>query len=303
MNPYYIGVALVILSATGFGMIPIFAIYAYQGGTTVTTLLFLRFFIAALFFYSFIMINRMEININKSLLVSLFLLGSIFYMMQSNFYFSSVKYIPASLAVLLFCTYPIFVAVLSALFNGEVLTKRVFISIAVSITGLVLVLGATFNRIDMHGVMLACAAALVYSCYIVLGSRVLKKLPVMVTSAFVTMFASFSFLAIGLTTGTLHFNLETQAWFAIAGLGLFSTIIAVFTFFRGIALIGSTRASILSMVEPLTTIGFSAMLFQERLTWVQLIGAVAVLAGTMLVVTAGRAPVEVKAEAEVEVEG
>jgi len=121
-----------------------------------------------------------------------------------------------------------------------------------------------------------------------LGQRVLKQLPVMVASLMVTMFASFSLLAIGIATNSLNFNMQPMAWMALAGMVAFSTVLSVFTFFRGISLIGSTKASILSMVEPLTTIGFSALLFSERMSWLQLAGGLAVLAGSLLVITAGK---------------
>lgn len=285
MNPFYTGVGLVFLSAMGFGMIPIFALYAYQGGAAVITLLFLRFIIAALFFLTYTLIKYRNFNFKKINWVSLLMMGSVLYMLQSVCYFSAVKYIPASLAVLLFYTYPIYVAVLSTLIDKEILTKQVIIAILVSSIGLAMVLGTTFEKINVYGLLLAAASGLVYSLYITMGNRVVKQLPVIVTSAFVTLFASFSFLVIGIATDSVTFQLPAQAWLAVAGVALFSTIIAIFTFFRGIELIGSTRASILSMAEPLTTIGFSAVLFSERLSWLQLIGGLAVLGGALLVIT------------------
>ncbi len=283
MNPYYTGVILSFISANGFGLIPIFAIYAYDGGATVETLLFFRFVLAALFFFLYTFISKQELKVNKVTLLYLVLMGCVLYTLQSACYFSSVRYIPASLAVLLFYTYPVLVAVLAVIVEKEKLTGVTVASIVISFLGLALVLGTSFGNVNLHGMMLACAAALVYSCYITIGSRVLKELPVLVTSAYVTMFASFSFLATGLVTGNLDFNLEKQAWLAIAGVALFCTIIAIFTFFKGIELIGSTNASIISMVEPLTTIGFSAVLFGERLGAMQIAGGLAVLMGSLLV--------------------
>lgn len=283
MNPYYTGVILSFISANGFGLIPIFAIYAYDGGATVETLLFFRFVLAALFFFLYTFISKQELKVNKVTLLYLVLMGCVLYTLQSACYFSSVRYIPASLAVLLFYTYPVLVAVLAVIVEKEKLTEVTVASIVISFLGLALVLGTSFGNVNLHGMMLACAAALVYSCYITIGSRVLKELPVLVTSAYVTMFASFSFLATGLVTGNLDFNLEKQAWLAIAGVALFCTIIAIFTFFKGIELIGSTNASIISMVEPLTTIGFSAVLFGERLGAMQIAGGLAVLMGSLLV--------------------
>lgn len=286
LNPFYLGVLLVFLSAAGFGMIPVFALYAYQGGATVTTLLFFRFTLAALCFFAYIFIKERSISVNRSSIKYLLLMGGVIYTLQSNLYFSAVKFIPASLAVLIFYIYPIFVAIASSLVDKEILTKQILFSIAVSLAGLTLVLGTSFGEINIVGTLLALGAGLVYSCYIVLGNRVLKKSPALVTSAFICLFAALSNLTIGLATNTLRFDLTTEAWLAMAGVALVCTVLAIFTFFRGLELIGSTRASILSMVEPLVTIGFSALLFQERLTWLQILGGAAVLCGAMLVVSA-----------------
>ncbi|WP_019417669.1 EamA family transporter [Anoxybacillus sp. ST70] len=80
------GYGLILLSATGFAFIPIFALYAYDSGVTVTTLLFLRFALAALFFFLYLWLKEKNWKVSRSHLLYLFLLGGIFYMMQSSFY-------------------------------------------------------------------------------------------------------------------------------------------------------------------------------------------------------------------------
>jgi len=285
MNRFYLGVLLVFMSAVCFGLIPVFAKYAYAGGANVTTLLLLRFTIATLIFCLYIFIKFKKVELSRSNLLSLFLLGGVLYTLQANCYFASVKYIPASLAVLLFYAYPIFVVLLSLLVEKEMLTRQILSAMALSIIGLTMVLGTSFGQINILGILLSIAAALVYSCYIVYGNRVVKQLPSVVTSAFVSFFAACSLLAIGLSSGSLAFNLTAQAWTAVVGIAVFCTVIAIFTFFKGMELIGSTRASILSMIEPLVTIGFSALVFYERMTWFQLLGGAAVLLGAVLVVS------------------
>ncbi len=78
--------------------------------------------------------------------------------------------------------------------------------------------------------------------------------------------------------------LPKEAWLVIAGIVLFSTILAMGAFFTGIARIGSTRASILSTIEPVITIAFSVVLFGETMSWLLRIGAMLILAGTILVI-------------------
>ncbi|SHK40351.1 Threonine/homoserine efflux transporter RhtA [Desulforamulus aeronauticus DSM 10349] len=286
LNHFYLGVLLVFLSAAGFGLIPIFALYAYGGGASVTTLLFGRFALAAIFFLSYLLYKERKISVQRSQLKYLFLMGGVIYTLQSYLYLSSVKYIPASLAVLVFYIYPVFVAVLSSFLDKEELHKKIIFSIVLSLVGLTLVLGISFGDINLTGVMLAFGAGLVYSAYLVLGNRVVKETSAMVTSAFVCLSAATSIFVIGISTGALDFNLTREAWLAILGVALCCTVLAIFTLFRGIELIGSTKASILSMIEPLITIGFSAALFNERLSLLQMMGGVAVLAGAVLVISA-----------------
>ncbi|MDO7786923.1 DMT family transporter [Desulforamulus aquiferis] len=286
MTNFNLGVVLVLLSATGFAVIPFFAIEAYAGGATVTSLLVVRFLITTVFFFSYLFLTNKKPIVQDGQIKHLFLLGGVLYTIMSTCYFASVKYIPASLAVLLLYLYPVFVAVGSTLFEKESLTSKIILSIGFSLMGLFLVLGNSFNQINIYGVLLAVGASISYSSYILLGNKVVKQIPVMITSAYVSLFAFTSLFIIGLATGNLYFNLTPGAWAAMGGVAVCSTIIPMFTFFKGMDLIGSTRASILSMIEPLITISLSALLLSERLTFIQLFGGLIVLIGAVLVVLA-----------------
>ncbi|MFZ5897981.1 MAG: DMT family transporter [Bacillota bacterium] len=289
-NPFYVGVCLVIVSAAGFGLLPILALYAYQAGASVTTLLFVRFSLASLALLAYVAIEVKEWPVTRFHWASLFVLGGVFYTIQSSSYLSSVKYIPASLAALLLYSYPIFVTALSYFVNKEKLTVLRSFSIGLCSVGTAMVLGVSFDTVNFLGVFLALTAAVVYSCYIVLGNRVVIQLSPMVTSAFVSLFASLSLLVIALSTGTLEFRLSLDAWAAICAIALFSTVVAMFTFFQGLKLIGSTRASIISTAEPLVTVAFAAVLWHEKLTLLQMLGGLSILAGGVFAALPGAEP-------------
>ncbi|WP_018132320.1 DMT family transporter [Effusibacillus pohliae] len=284
MNPFYLGAVYVILSAAGFGLLPIFALYAYQGGASVTTLLFLRFSIASLFFFTYLFAKTKGYRLTARQFMSLFLLGGIFYTIQSSLYFLSVKYIPTSLAALLLYMYPVFVAALAFFVEHEKLSRQTILSICLTITGVAIVLGAPIDRINIVGVLCAVGAALTYSCYIVFGNRVVAQIPPVTTSAFISFFAAFALLVLGIATGSLNLEMSRQAWVSVVGIALVSTVLSILAFFAGVRVIGSTKASILSSLEPVVTIVCSSLLFEERLTWLQSVGGCMVLVGTVLVV-------------------
>jgi drug/metabolite transporter (DMT)-like permease len=65
-------------------------------------------------------------------------------------------------------------------------------------------------------------------------------------------------------------------------LALFSTILAILTFFWGLEILGSTKASVLSMTEPLFTVVFAILLLREPLALSQVAGGVCILTGAVL---------------------
>ena len=284
MHSFGLGVLLIMLSAFGFGLMPIFATYAYAGGVNVPTLLFLRFSLAAICLFAYLCWRRTVWRLGRRELLSLLFLGAVLYTLQSTFYFSAVRYIPASLAALILYLYQVFVAGLAVWLEKEHLSLHTVLPAILSLTGIAVVLGAPLGDVDGFGVLLAFGAAIVYSVYITLGRRVVAAVSPLMTSAIISAFAALSFLLFGLVDNSLQFAFSGLTWAVIAGVVVFSTILAMATFFAGMERIGATRASILSTVEPVVTIGCSALLLGERLSCLQGFGAILVLAGAVWVV-------------------
>lgn len=263
----------------------IFAVYAYEAGVSVSTLLFLRFLLATALFFGLLLWRKESLRLDKRQVLAMFCLGGILYTLQSLSFFSAVQYIPTSMAALLLYTFPVFVAILSYFVEKERLTKKTVIAMLITLVGLGLVLGLSFGGIQPIGILLALAAALFYSVYIVVGNRVVKGVSSYVTSAYIALFAAISTFFIALKDGGVNLSFAVQGWWALLGIVVFSTVVAISFFFRGLQLIGSTKASVLSTLEPVVTFGFSALLFGEAFSLLQLLGGCAVLVGAALIVS------------------
>ena len=290
MNRRYLGAFFVLLSAAGFGLMPIFALHAYRGGINIPTLLCLRFSASAVFLFAWVFTKNHRVRLTWRQAGWLFVMGGVLYALQSTMYFSALKHISASLTALLLYTYPIIVALLSALVERERPTGRIMAAIPLCFTGLVLALGVTVDKVQPVGVALALGAALVYSCYIVSGNRLLRNVPPLVTSAFVSLSAAISFALTGLARGALTLDFSPVTWLPLAGIVICSTVVAILGFFKGMELIGPTAASVLSMAEPVVTIALSMLLLGERLGPVQFGGIAAVLAGALLAILRAEDP-------------
>ena len=250
-------------------------------------MLLIRFALAALLLFGFLALRRRSLRPALSALAPIALLG-LGYTLQSGFYFSAVRFIPMSLASLILYSYPAFVCILAFLVEGEKPTGRTLAALAVALAGVVLVLGTAYGKANLQGVLLALGASLVYSGYITLSNRVLRRVEPLSAIAFISLFAAAGYALLGVATGSLDFRFAPWTWLAILALIGVSTLLAIFAFFRSIELLGPTRTSIISMTEPLFTIGLSALLFAERLTLLQAAGGVLVLGGTALLTIARR---------------
>ncbi|HEY8982094.1 MAG TPA: EamA family transporter [Streptomyces sp.] len=293
------------LSATGFGLMPVIATYAYGDGLTVTTLLFLRFALAAAVFLPYAVHHARRTGLPRpGDLLRMLVLGGVLYTAQSALYFSSVKHISPALAALLLYLYPALVATVSSVIGRERPSRAVLGSILASFAGVALVLGRIGADLSVVGVLEALAAAAVYTAYILYGDRVGGSVHPVVMTACVSASAAASFLLYGAGTGELRLGFAAQGWLWVLCLALASTVVAILCFFLGMALIGPTRASIGSMLEPVVSIVATALLLGGGLTWPQLLGAALVLTGATTGVLSRRtsppAPEPVRATARPE---
>lgn len=285
MSKYHKGLIYIILSAMGFGIMPIFAKFAYEGGISPSTLLALRFIISGGLLFFYLRISGTSAKVTKKELIYLFLLGGVFYSATSIFYFTSIKFIPTALTVLLMYTHPMMVAILSSVFDKEKVTFKMCLAMGVAFIGLILILGNSFaTRINGIGILLAMASAVSYSIYIFISSRVVKGVASIVATSYISIFAFIGMLGIGLFQREISFNFNPTVVLPLAALVFISTILAILFFLRGIEALGPTRATIISMFEPVFAAVFSMVIFSEALTLLQYIGGMAVLSGAIMVI-------------------
>lgn len=284
-QPQYskLGTFLLIISATAFALMAIFAKYAYALQINTSTLLSLRFLIASVVMWLVVFFMKVSPRIEKKQLLALFGLGALGYGLMSTFFFSAVKLVPASIAAILLYMYPVIVTILSAWINREAVTKYKIISLLISTTGLVMVVGVVFEGINTRGVFYGIMAAVIYSFYIIISNKLVRKLDPVIAAAYVITSAAVAFNIIGWAMGTVNIAINLQGWLTIIGIAVVSTVIAILTFFQGLKLVGPSKASIISSMEPVVTAIVACLLFSEMLTLVQIIGGGLVIGAVILI--------------------
>ncbi|HVJ74410.1 MAG TPA: DMT family transporter [Casimicrobiaceae bacterium] len=278
------GVAFVVASATAFGAMAIFARYAYRDGVDTTTLLALRFAIAAALLVVACGVARVRWPRGRDL-ATLVGLGAIGYAGQAASFFTALTLAPAGLVALLLYLNPAIVAVLAAWRGHETLAPRTLAALAIALAGMALTVGPALSGatagVHPAGVALGVLSAVIYAVYIVVSTGVASRVDPLAMSTVVIASAAVLFAALALARGPV-LPASAIGWVAVAAIAVVSTVAAITWFFAGLKRIGPTRASTLSTVEPAVTVALAALVLDERIAVVQLFGGALILAAVVL---------------------
>jgi drug/metabolite transporter (DMT)-like permease len=272
------GILLVVISAAAFATLGILGRYAYADGMDALTIMALRFSLSALLMLALLAARHESLPRGRNLLL-LIGMGAIGYVGQAYCYLTALKYASPGLVALLLYLYPVFVAILSAIWLHEPITRRKALTMGLALVGLALTVGPAGGQ--WRGALLAVAAALIYSVYILVGNRVMRQVPAIQSSAVI-------FLAAGVVSGLLmaangpHGPASPAGWAVIGAMVVIATVVPVTTFLAGLARIGPTNAAMISTLEPLVTVLLAALLLGETLPPVTLLGGALILAAVLI---------------------
>jgi drug/metabolite transporter (DMT)-like permease len=284
-----VGPLLCLLSAAGFGAMGIFGKLAYDAGVDVGDLLLVRFSMAAAVLLAVAALRGALRGLSRRAVAIPLAMGAIGYATQSGLYFSALERMDASLLALVLYTYPALVCVGAIALGRERASARRVAALLIASAGAALVLaGAATGSVDALGAAMGFSAALAYTVYILVGDRAVAGIPLLALAALVCTGAATTFAVAALVRGGPDLSFEAAGWGWIGAIALVSTVGAILTFFAGLARVGPSAAAILSVLEPVVTVGLAAAAFGETLAAIQLGGGALVLAAVVVMQWPGR---------------
>ncbi len=286
------GLLLILISAAGYSFFAIFTKFIYDNSTfNPLDIVVWRFVLAVPITWLAMGWMRRGQSVAKTgymprgrLLGMGFLFGFV-----AMIAFFGVERVPVSLYTVLIYTYPALVAIGAILF-GERLSGRAWLALGLTLVGVVLTvpnLFQGFSGVDPIGVLLVLANAATYAVYILLSNRTVKGVTDLSTASAWSISGSLIFAAIvvvvrALQGGSTSIPPNLSVWAGFLGLVIISTVIPIFAFYAGMHRLGAPRAAIVSMIEPVLTLVWAVIIRYENLQWVQLVGAVFILASVVL---------------------
>jgi drug/metabolite transporter (DMT)-like permease len=282
------GIIFILISGASFGLLPWFARTAYDHGTEPLGMLAVRFTFASVVLLAIHSFRKKGISLpSRKLGVQLFLLGAVGYAPQATFFFFGVERIDTSLATVIFYTYPAFVVLASWAVFRHSPSMRMTVCLIVAVFGSALTAGQISSGSGI-GVALMFGAALWYTGYILVSSKIAGQSGAFVSLTYVMVGAAVSHLLL-LALMRPSLPQDTTGWLAVFAAAIVSTVIAMGFFFAGVSRIGPGEAAVFSTIEPVVSIAVGVYALDENLTTTRIIGALCVLVSVAVLAQLSRA--------------
>jgi drug/metabolite transporter (DMT)-like permease len=275
--------AACLVSAAGFGALPVLGKAAYDAGLGPLALLWGRFGLAAIAFWVLVVFVVRPARAPARFVVAGLLMGALGYAVEAGLFFAALTKVDASLVELLLYAYPAIVTAVALAAGREAPAPRLLGALALATFGVLGVFaGSLAGGVAPAGLALGLAAAVVYAGYVLAGERVVTAVHPVLLAALVATGATVSFTVAGLARGGLPHPRTAHGWVAVAVIAAVATVIPMAGLFAGIERVGAPTASIVSTFEPVVTVVLAGLFLGESLTLVEAAGAAGVIAAVRL---------------------
>ncbi|MDO5732574.1 MAG: EamA family transporter [Eubacteriales bacterium] len=278
------GLLAIFLSALSYGAMPLVAHFFFEGGGDPVQLAYFRFFFSSLLCAIILPSQRIPFRLQRHEYMPIGVLG-ISYGLVPILLFLSYAKLDSGVATILHFSFPLFVMFFCFLFFKDKPGLRALIAAAFCVVGIIFI-----NLTPQHGhivsysslgAFLAVLSGVANAAYI----TIFAKMGPASMPMFKVVFYMNSIPAILMTPYVMsHYdwNLSLMAWLTGIFMAILCSIFATLTLQYGITKTSPQEASLLSTLEPVTSVLLGVFVLHEVLTGNILIGIVAILMGSLL---------------------
>ena len=264
------------LSAIIFGLMPLLTKIIIARGTTSLTIAFFRVFYVTVVLFFVLKIKNIDLRLEKrdflsAILTSIFGSGLTIIILNESY-----NYVDTGIATSLHFLYPLFVAILCCFFYGEKIKKKQIISLSFALVGIICFMSK--GNGSLFGYFLAITSGLTYAFYLVKMDKTgLVKMNALKLSFYLALFTTIEIFTMNLFMQDVVFKMDAIAYGLLLVLALSSSFLATVLLQKGVLLLGSTRASFICLLEPVTSMIMGILWLNEALTFNKGLGGLAII--------------------------
>lgn len=269
------------LSAIIFGLMPLLTKIIIARGATSLTIPFFRVFYVTIVLFFVLKIKKIDLHLEKrdllsAILTSIFGSGITIIILNESY-----NYVDTGIATSLHFLYPLFVAILCCFFYGEKIKKKQKISLSFALVGIICFMSK--GNGSLFGYLLAIASGLTYAFYLVkMDKSGLVKMNALKLSFYLALFTTIEIFTMNLYMQEVVFKMDALSYGLLLVLALSSSFLATVLLQKGVLLLGSTRASFICLLEPVTSMIIGILWLNEALTFNKGLGGLAIIVSLII---------------------
>jgi drug/metabolite transporter (DMT)-like permease len=246
-------------------------------------MLFWRFLIASIILLPIILITKSYRGNNKKSLFRVYLSGALFYSLSCLSFFIGSLYIGTGLSMVLYFTFPLFVVLGFWFFDKKKITYIEAISIGITLIGLVMLVEKEEVNYNFTGIFVGIIGAICYAVYVYLSQKQISNTNTFMMSLMVALGNGSFFLIASFFHGSFYVPQTSQLWLDVIILGTICTALPILFFQQGLKYISPSKASIMSVLEPIFAVLIGAFVLREQINIFQVVGIVLIIAGSLII--------------------
>lgn len=198
--------------------------------------------------------------------------------------FEAYNLMNVSLATLTYYTAPVLVLVLAPLVLKERQNGLAYLGMAVVIVGMLLVVGTDFGEggVSATGLIVGLGSAVFYAMLMLVNKQITGVSGLNLTFIEIVIAAVILLPYVFATSGGVPLPTDARGIFALLFLCTVNTGFACWLYFSSMNRLPAKAVALMGYFDPVSALIFSAVFLDERLSGVQLAGAVLVLGGALV---------------------
>ena len=198
--------------------------------------------------------------------------------------FEAYNLMNVSLATLTYYTAPVLVLVLAPLVLKERQNGLAYLGMAVVIVGMLLVVGTDFGEggVSATGLIVGLGSAVFYAMLMLVNKQITGVSGLNLTFIEIVIAAVILLPYVFATSGGVPLPTDARGIFALLFLCTVNTGFACWLYFSSMNRLPAKAVALMGYFDPVSALIFSAVFLDERLSSVQLAGAILVLAGALV---------------------
>ncbi|MEC5424060.1 DMT family transporter [Virgibacillus sp. C22-A2] len=280
------GILFVLIGAASFGFTPIFAKLGFSHGYSLGQLNIVQMIISCFFLWGITLSKRTSFKgLTQKNVIQILITGTMVGL-TSIFYYGSIQYLPASLAIILLFQFVWIGIIFEWLFSKVKPTIVTLVVIVIILTGVFFasnIIGGTIRDLPLVGFVFGVLAAFTYACFIFFSGKVATTVnPWVRSSLMVSGSVVLVFLIFIKDVPSVITTFDGKLWLIAAGVGLFGAVLPPLFFALGAYLISGGLANILSSIELPIAIISASIILSETITPLQWLGTILIILAIIL---------------------